>query len=84
MDSILACFNSCKYLSTINLRLGYYHIRLSNETVEKTAFVADKSKWIFHSHIGPSAFSNVLGKVLVQCSEFALSYFDDIMVFSET
>ena len=39
------------------------------EAVEKTAFVTDKGKLIFHSlpfdiNIGPSVFSYVLGKVL--------------------
>ena len=50
------------------------------------AFVTDKGKWINHSlpvgiNIGPSAFSYVLGKVLVPCTEFALNYLDDIMIF---
>ena len=88
IDSILAHFNGCKYFSTTDLRLGYYHIKLSKEAVEKTAFVTNKGKWIFHSlsfgiNIGLSTFSYVLGKVLVQCSEYALNYLDDIMVFSE-
>ena len=53
------------------------------------AFVTNKDKWIFHSlpfgiNIGPSAFLYVLQKVLVQWSEYALNYLDDIMVFSET
>ena len=44
IDSILACFNGWKYVSTINLRSGYYHIRLSKEAAEKTVFVSDKGK----------------------------------------
>ena len=57
------------------------------EAAEKTAFITDKGKWIFHSllfgiNIGPSAFSYVLGKVLVQCTKFALSFLDSIMIFS--
>ena len=88
IDSILAHFNGCKYFSTINLRSGYYHIKLSKEAVEKTAFLTDKGNWIFHSlpfsiNISLSAFSYVLGKVLVQCSKYAWNYLDDIMVFSE-
>ena len=88
IDSILAHFNGCKYLSTIDLRLGYDHIKLSKEAVEKTAFITNKGKWILHSlpfgiNISPSAFSYVLGKVLVQCSEYILNYLNDIMVFSE-
>ena len=60
-DSILAQFNGCKYISTIDLRSGCYHICLTKEAVEKTAFVIDKGKWISHSlpfgiHIGPYAF----------------------------
>ena len=59
--SILAHFNGCKFFSTIDLRSGYYHICLTKEAVEKTAFVTDKGKWIFHLlpfgiNIGPSAF----------------------------
>ena len=41
----------------------------------------------FHTiwdHIGHSAFSYVLGKVLVLCTEFTLNYLDDIMIFSRT
>ena len=82
-------FNGCKFFSTIDLRSGYYHIWLTKEAVEKTAFVTDKDKWIFHSlpfgtNIGPSAFSYVLGKGLVQCTEFTLNYLYDIMIISNT
>ena len=89
INSILVHINGCKYFSTINLRLGYYHIKLSKETAEKIAFITNKGKWIFHSlpfgiNIGPSAFSYVLGKVLAQCTEYALNYLNDILVFFET
>ena len=87
IDSILACFNGCKFLSAIDLRSYYYHICLTREAAEETAFVMEKGKCIFHSlpfgiNIGPSAFSYVLGKVLVQCTEFTFDYLDDIMIFS--
>ena len=88
INSILTHFNGCKYFSTINLRSGYYHIKLSKEAAEKTAFITYEGKWIFHSlpfgiNISPSAFSYVLGKVLAQCSEYALNYLNDIIIFSE-
>ena len=70
------------------MRLGYYHIKLSKEVAEKTAFVTHKGKWIFHSlpfsiNVSPSIFSYILGKVLVQCSEYTLNYLNDIMVSSK-
>ena len=83
IDSILAHFNGCKYFSTINLRLGYYHIKVSKEVVEKTTFITNKGNWIFSLlpfgiNIGPSTFSYILGKVLAQCLEYALNYLDNI------
>ena len=87
IDSILAHFNGCNYFSTINLRLGYYHIKLSKDAAKKTGFVTDKGKWIFHSlpfntNIGPSTILYILGKVLAQCSEYNLNYVDNIMDLS--
>ena len=86
IGSILACFNDCKFFSKIDLRSGYYHIKLTKEVAERTAFVTNKGKWIFHSlpfriNIGPFAFSYVLGEVLAQCTEFTINYLDDIMIF---
>ena len=83
------------------MRSGYYHIKLSKAAAEKTTFVTNKGKWIFHLlpfciNISLSAFSYVLGQVLVQCLEYvlgqvlvqcleyALNYLSDIMDFSET
>ena len=88
IDSILVCFNGCKFFSPIDLRSGYYHMKLTKEVAEKTAFVIDKGKWIFHSlpfgiNNGPSAFPYVLCKVLAQCTEFTLNYLDNIMIFFE-
>ena len=88
IDSILVHFNGCKYFSTVNLRSGYYHIKLSKEVAEKTVFVTDKGKWIFHSlpfgiNISP-AFSYILGKVVTQCTDLTLDYINDIVVFSKT
>ena len=67
----------------------YYHIWHTKEAAKKTAFVIDKGKWVFCSllygiNIGHSAFSYILGKVLAQCTEFALNYLDNIMIFSKT
>ena len=63
--NLLARFKEYKYFSTIDLRSGYYHIRVSKEAADKTVFIIDKGKWIFHSllfsiNIGPLAFWYVL------------------------
>ena len=71
------------------MRSSYYHIWLTKEAAEKTAFIMDRGKWIFHSllfgiNIAPLAFSYVLGKVLLPCMEFKLNYLNDIMIFLST
>ena len=88
IDRILTHFDGCKFFSTIDLWSDYYHISLTKEAMEKTAFVTNKGMWIFHSflfgiNIGPSAFTYALGNVLPQCTKFTLNYFDDIMIFLE-
>ena len=86
IDKILVRFKDCKYFLTLNLRSGYYHIKLTKEALAITAFVIDKGKWQFHSlpfrrNLGPSVFSYVLGTTLRHCQAFALNYLDDIIIF---
>ena len=49
IDNLVARFNGRRFFSTTYLRSGYYHIWLTKEAAEKTAFIMDKGKWIFHS-----------------------------------
>ena len=88
IGNLLAHYNGYKFFFTIDLRSRYYQMQLTKAAAEKTAFMIDKGKWIFHLpfgiNIGPSAFSYTLGKVLAPCTEFALNYLDDILIFSET
>ena len=86
IDTLLARFKDCKYFSTLDLRSGYYHIKLTKEASAKTAFVTDKGKWQFHSlpfgiNLGASVFSYILGTMLKHCQAFALNYLDDIIIF---
>ena len=83
----MACFKEFKYFSTLDLQSGYYCIKLTPETAEKTAFVIDKGKCKFNLlpfgiNLGPSAFPYVLGKVLASCHNFTLNYLDYIIIFS--
>ena len=89
VDNLLAHFKGSKYFSTLDPWSRYYHIKLTLERAEETAFVIDKGKWRFHSlpfgiNIGPSTFSYVLGKVLASCHNFVLNYLDNIIIFSRT
>ena len=45
IQELLGILNNCKYFSSLDLHLGYYHISLMEEAKKKTAFVTTDSKY---------------------------------------
>ena len=73
-----------KVFSTIDLRSGYYHITLGKSSRAKTAFVTPIGKYEFLMvpfglAQAPAYFQLLMNKVL----KFAMTYLDDIIIFSE-
>ena len=75
--------------STIDLHSGYYHIGLTRESRAKSAFVVQMGKWQF-KHMpfrlsqAPAYFQLLIDKVLMGCSNFAMGYLDNIIIFSKS
>ena len=87
IGSLLARLEGCKYFSILDLRSGYHHIGLSEQSKPLTAFTmhSGKFQWIpFGIRIGVQTFSFVINKAIGHCSDFAANYLDDIIVFSRT
>ena len=83
-----AKLKGAKFFSTIDLRSGYYHIALGKESRAKTAFVTPFGKYEFlQVPLGlaqaPAFFQHLMNKVLDNCS-FAMTYLDDIIIFSNS
>ena len=75
--------------SMIDLHSGYYHIGLTRESRAKSAFVVQMGKWQFKQTAfglsqAPAYFQLLIDKVLMGCSNFAMGYLDDIIIFSNT
>ena len=73
----------------MDLRTGYHHIGLLEQSKPLTAFTmhSGKFQWNvlpFGIGIGVQTFSFVINKAIGQCSDFAANYLDDIIVFSRT
>ena len=73
----------------MDLRSGYHHIGLSEESKHLTAFTTHSGKFQwnvlpFGIGIGVQTFSFVINKATGHCSDFAANYLDDIIVFSRT
>ena len=89
IQELLSCLNKCKYFSSLDLRSGYYHINLTEEAKKKTAFVTADGKYQWY--VVPfglatvvSTFQYLMSTVLTGLNNFAFTYLDDILVFSET
>ena len=86
IDEIYARLKGSKIYSTFDMRSGYYHMVLSEESRPKTAFVSSYGKWEFkRSPFGlaqaPAYFQRLVKEVLLGFT-FAFGYLDDILVFS--
>ena len=69
-------------------RSGYYHIALGKDLRAKTAFVMPFGKYEFLQvpfglAQAPAFFQHLMNKVLDNCP-FAMTYLDDIIIFSDT
>ena len=88
IDEMYANLHGAKIFTTLDLRSGYYHITLDNESKAKTAFVTPFGKYKFNAvHFGlaqaPAYFQQLISIVLQDCSDFAMAYLDDIIIFSQ-
>ena len=86
IDEIYARLKGSKIYSTFDMRGGYYHMVLSEESRPKTAFVSSFGKWEFkRCPFGlvqaPAYFQRLVNEVLSGLT-FAFGYLDDILVFS--
>ena len=87
IDEIYAKLKGAKVFSTIDLRSGYHHITLGKSSRAKTAFVTPFGKYKFLKvpfglAQAPAYFQLLMNKVL-KGLKFAMTYLDDIIIFSE-
>ena len=85
IDEIYAHLKDSKIYSTFDMRSGYYHMVLSEESRPKSAFVSAYGKWEFKRcpfglAQAPAYFQRLVNEVLSGLT-FAFGYLDDILVF---
>ena len=87
IDDMYAKLKGAKVFSTIDLRSGYHHIALGKSSRAKTAFVMPFGKYEFLMvpfglAQAPAYFQLLMNKVL-KGLKFAMTYLDDIIIFSQ-
>ena len=87
IDEMYAKLKGAKVFSTIDLRSGYHHITLGKNSRAKTAFVMPFGKYEFLmvpcGLAQASAYFQLLINKVLNGLKFAMTYLDDIIIFSE-
>jgi len=94
MDDILDQLGGCKYFSTLDLKSGYWQIRVHPDSQEKTAFITHQGLYEFRVMPfglmnAPAVFQRLMQQVLMGLNpkngpDWVAVYLDDILVFSRT
>ena len=89
IDQLHAQVRGVKVFTTLDLRSGYYHIELGKDSQAKMAFVTPLGKYEFNMVPfglvqAPAYFQALIKKVLKGLHKFAVTYLDDITIFSKT
>ena len=86
IDGVYARLKDSRICSTFDMRGGYYHMVLSDESRPGSAFVSACGEWEFKGcpfglARAPTYFQRLVNEVLSGLT-FAFGYLDDILVFS--
>ena len=88
VEDIFSQLNGAKYFSTLDLRAGYHHIRLTTDSIPKTVFTSPFGKYEyvkvpFGLAQAPAYFEELMTGVLKDLP-FAMAYLDNIIIYSPT
>jgi hypothetical protein len=88
IEDILPRTRDANIFSRIDLKSAYWQVGIRKEDQEKTAFTVPFGlfEWTvlaFGLKNAPACFQRLIDRVLTDCREFSLGYFDDILVYSK-
>jgi transposase InsO family protein len=84
IDDILKTFKGCKVFSCLDMRQGYFHVKIRESDIEKTAFVTPRGQYeMLRMNFGYSnapPFFQQLMERLLKGIEGVTVYLDDILI----
>ena len=87
VKEVLEAVGRSKVISKLDLSKGYHQVPMVVADIQKTCFVCHWGKFEFVRmpfgvRNAPSVFQALMTKILTECKEFASSYMDDVIVYS--
>ncbi|KAG2215122.1 hypothetical protein INT45_002994 [Circinella minor] len=88
IDELLDKLHGTKYFSVIDLKSGYWHIKIKESDKCKTAFVANGKLYEFNAMVyglcnAPGSFQACISYVLQDLPN-TICYLDDVLLYSQT
>jgi hypothetical protein len=90
IDDLFDQLKGAKYFSKMDMRSGYYQLRIRYEDVPKTAFMTRYGQhefmvMPFRLTNAPAYFINLMNKVFMEeLDKFVIVFIDDILVYSQS
>ena len=91
IDNLLDALHGAKWFSTLDLKIGYWQVPITEQDKAKTAFRTSSGQLFEFKQVpfglcnAPATFSRLMDRVLAGLHwETCLFYLDDIIVFSST
>ena len=89
IDDIINRLSGAKYFSSLDLKSGYWQVKMNEADKEKTAFTCHKGLLNFKVmpfglSQAPAIFTELMNEVLLGLDDFATSYLDDVLIWSSS
>jgi len=89
IDDMISSLNGAKWFTTLDLRSGYWQIKMADDSIPKTAFNTGKGLYEFNVlpfglTSAPPCFQELMQKVLIgYLDRFVMAYLDDIIIYTD-
>ena len=89
IDELIDQLGEARYLSTLDLARGYWHVPVASESQPLTAFITPFGLYQFKVMPfglsgAPATFQRLMDKLLQGMWEYAAAYLDDLVIYSLT
>ena len=89
IDDIINRLSGAKYFTSLDLKSGYWQVKMADIDKDKTAFTCHKGLFNFKVmpfglSQAPAIFTELMNVVLSGLEDFATSYLDDVLIWSSS